>query len=145
MTRPVKREPHITPHPAAAGSTSSSSRLNNGGAETSDMDSQEATERRLLRSRYRDVKRIIIGTLFFLSFFLNFRSLFSSPFCLQYLQVSFLFGFLHSLTHEWCIFVEKFEQMEERTLKGLILISLIPLLIKWRTCTNWVFATSTFH
>jgi hypothetical protein len=35
--------------------------------------------------------------------------------------------------------------MEERTLKGLILISLIPLLIKWRTCTNWVFATSTFH
>ncbi|KAJ6316739.1 hypothetical protein OIU78_019923 [Salix suchowensis] len=59
MTRPVKREPHITPHPAAGGSTSSSSRLINGGAETSDMDSREATERRLLRSLYRDVKRII--------------------------------------------------------------------------------------
>ncbi|KAJ6756392.1 NON-STRUCTURAL MAINTENANCE OF CHROMOSOMES ELEMENT 4 [Salix purpurea] len=59
MTRPVKREPHITPHPAAGGSTSSSSRLINGGAETSDMDSREATERRFLRSLYRDVKRII--------------------------------------------------------------------------------------
>ncbi|KAL3569113.1 hypothetical protein D5086_029003 [Populus alba] len=59
MTRPVKREPHITPHPAAAGSTSSSSRLNNGGAETSDMGSQEATERRLLRSHGReDVERV---------------------------------------------------------------------------------------
>ncbi|CAK7342358.1 unnamed protein product [Dovyalis caffra] len=58
MTRPLKREPAISSPPAGVGSSSSS--VNNGGAETSDMDSQEATERRLLRSRYSDVKKIII-------------------------------------------------------------------------------------
>lgn len=94
MTRPAKREPHITPHPAAGGSTSSSSRLINGGAETSDMNSREATERRLLRSLYRDVKRIITGTFCF-----NFRSFFSSP--LSSLFISFPFYLASSQFDTW--------------------------------------------